>query len=435
MVGAIVGKILPDWILTLALVTLLAHTTYTTLDKARSQYIKETKTMLAQSTEAIRSIMQQTLEEAQEEVERESLLMRDDDFDDFDDDDGYDHNSGATWAASSSSATEQGRVTEGKIKKGRAIEMTAFGDSATGPSEAFLTGSSLDSLSESNSNPNTTKGILGRRDDNDISDSNLEMDLFEKEIHLTNAVDDEKKRTQELRSLLKQERQTPVDRVLVMSAMVVVVVGINLVKGGGAHFPSVLGIECGSFWYWGLTAVVIIVILLVSLWARGELITKWLLKSRLHYKYLEGDIEWNYRNTVLYPCICVFAGLFAGMFGIGGGVVKGPLMLHMGVHPLVASATVAVMIMFTSVSATAMFVAFGTLQWDYAWFLFALGLVSTVVGQFGVSYFVDKYKRYSFISISIGSVVAISTILMGLQSIFELVDPTPIQGTESSSLC
>jgi len=110
-------------------------------------------------------------------------------------------------------------------------------------------------------------------------------------------------------------------------------------------------------------------------------------------------------------------------------------MLHMGVHPLVASATVAVMIMFTSVSATAMFVAFGTLQWDYAWFLFVLGLVSTVVGQFGVSYFVDKYKRYSFISISIGMVVAFSTVLMGLQSLFELTDPSPVQGTESSSLC
>ena len=35
-------------------------------------------------------------------------------------------------------------------------------------------------------------------------------------------------------------------------------------------------------------------------------------------------------NTVRYPCICFFAGFFAGMFGVGGGIVKGPLMLEMG---------------------------------------------------------------------------------------------------------
>ena len=63
----------------------------------------------------------------------------------------------------------------------------------------------------------------------------------------------------------------------------------------------------------------------------------------------------------------------AGMFGVGGGIVKGPLMLHMGVHPLVASATCAVMIMFTSVAATTMFIAFGTLIWDYGIFLFVIG--------------------------------------------------------------
>ena len=50
------------------------------------------------------------------------------------------------------------------------------------------------------------------------------------------------------------------------------------------------------------------------------------------------------------------------MFGIGGGIVKGPLMLEMGVHPMVAAATTAVMIFFTAVVATTSFIAFGTTQ-------------------------------------------------------------------------
>lgn len=57
---------------------------------------------------------------------------------------------------------------------------------------------------------------------------------------------------------------------------------------------------------------------------------RWRLKSRLGYRYVEGDVEWDPRNTLRYPAICFFAGFFAGLFGVGGGIVKGPLMLEMG---------------------------------------------------------------------------------------------------------
>ena len=92
------------------------------------------------------------------------------------------------------------------------------------------------------------------------------------------------------------------------------------------------------------------------------------------------------------------------------------------------------MIMFTSVSATTMFLAFGTITWDYAWFLFVVGLVTTAAGQFGVSYLVDKYKRYSYISFSIGAVVAMSTVLMSVQAVFSLVDAQQ-NGSSSSTIC
>jgi hypothetical protein len=223
------------------------------------------------------------------------------------------------------------------------------------------------------------------------------------------------------------------DKVAILSTMVAVVIVLNLLKGGGGNFPSPVGIKCGSYGYWGLTVLVFVWVLAISFWMRDVLIDKWRLKKRLHYKYNQGDVEWNPTNTVLYPCICFFAGFFAGMFGVGGGIVKGPLMLQMGVHPLVASATCAVMIMFTSVAATTMFIAFGTLTWDYGWFLFAVGLVATVVGQYGVSYLVVKYKRVSLVSLSIGAVVAISTVLMAVQSVFSLMDAG--NPADSNGLC
>lgn len=63
---------------------------------------------------------------------------------------------------------------------------------------------------------------------------------------------------------------------------------------------------------------------------REYLVQRWRLKARLNYRYGEGDVEWNPKNTLRYPAVCFFAGFFAGLFGVGGGIVKGPLMLEMG---------------------------------------------------------------------------------------------------------
>jgi uncharacterized membrane protein YfcA len=81
-------------------------------------------------------------------------------------------------------------------------------------------------------------------------------------------------------------------------------------------------------------------------------------------------------------------------FGVGGSIVNGPLMLHLGVHPLVPASSTAVMI----ISAAAMFL-FSTVTVDYALFSFVLGTVSSVVGRFFVGYFVNNYSRYAYIHV------------------------------------
>lgn len=327
---------MPDWLLVISLVFLLAFTTWTTVEKGMSQWKKETKTFADEQKSALAKASA-SVEEEDEEAENQPLLASD---------------------------------SKGTAKHVQSLEAQPSGYQEVNP---------------------------------------------------------------ELEALLEAEKNTPWEKVKLVSLMVIVVIALNLLKGGSGGFPSPLGIECGSSGYWILTVAVFAWVLAISFYARGQLVESWKLKKRLRYKFLEGDVEWNPINTITYPCICFFAGFFAGLFGIGGGIVKGPLMLHMGVHPLVASATVAVMIMFTSVAATTMFIAFGTLTWDYAWYFFVIGLLATTVGQFGVSYLVNKYRRVSLVSLSIGAVVAISTVLMAIQSVFSLMDSE--SETQSSSVC
>jgi len=56
----------------------------------------------------------------------------------------------------------------------------------------------------------------------------------------------------------------------------------------------------------------------------------WVALQEAGYDWRAGDVEWNSVTTLTYPAICSMAGLIAGMFGVGGGIVKGPLMLELG---------------------------------------------------------------------------------------------------------
>lgn len=120
-------------------------------------------------------------------------------------------------------------------------------------------------------------------------------------------------------------------------------------------------------------------------------------------------------------------------FGIGGGIVQGPLMLAMGVHPAVASATSACMILFTSFTATTTYAVHGILVHDYAVVCTVLGFMSTAVGQLVMSNLLKKTNRNSYIAFSIGIVILLSALLMTLQTVMN--DLMYNMNEKSSGIC
>jgi len=261
-----------------------------------------------------------------------------------------------------------------------------------------------------------------------------------------------------LARILEQERHVPVENVQIIIILFVFVLAVNFLKGGGA-FPSPVGITCGSPSFWVAHAVLLLWIIGAALYGRHILLRRHYAKVACHYVFQPGDTQWDERATTVYPILSGVAGFFAGMFGIGtfvgpmaynvpgsqtsrhvslnlfpvfphiydasvntgGGIVKGPLMLAMGVHPAVSSATAACMILFTSFSATTSFWVFGLLVNDYAVLCFILGFVTTLVGQLCMTYVMKRAGgRNSYIAFSIGLVVLISAILMTLESLLSL---------------
>jgi uncharacterized membrane protein YfcA len=233
----------------------------------------------------------------------------------------------------------------------------------------------------------------------------------------------------ELEEILQAERTVPTFSILVLVALFVVVLTVNLAKGGGA-FVSPLGITCGSSRFWLANLFILIVIVAVSLYARHLLVAEYYRKEHVGYQYVEGDIRWNERNSVIYPLLCTTAGIFSGMFGVGGGIIQGPLMLAMGILPSVSSANVACMILFTSFTATTSFVVFGLLILDYGLICLFVGFFSTFAGRMAMDFLMSRSNRASYIAFSIGGVVVLSALLMTMQAIISVVNGT---GTLCSS--
>lgn len=177
--------------------------------------------------------------------------------------------------------------------------------------------------------------------------------------------------------------------------------------GGPIRFDA-----CGPKCFWTTLVVMILMLLIFALYQRRDLLSKIDMGNIVY-----SDIVWTEQNTISYPCYAILAGLMAGLFGIGGGMIKGPLMLALGVHPAVASATTACMILFTSSTATVTYMAHGLLVPDYAVFCLLVGFASTVVGQTMMSVLLKRYKRHSYIAYSIGIVVAVSAVAMAIESV------------------
>jgi hypothetical protein len=123
----------------------------------------------------------------------------------------------------------------------------------------------------------------------------------------------------ELEKILEYERHTPTFNVTVLMALFVVVLALNVLKGGGA-FQSPLGIECGSFWFWFTNFTILLWIFAIVALVRWYLMLRHDHKVACGYEFAPGDVHWNARSTVVYPLLCCVAGFCSGMFGIGGGI-------------------------------------------------------------------------------------------------------------------
>ena len=187
---------------------------------------------------------------------------------------------------------------------------------------------------------------------------------------------------------------------------------ILLFAKGGHGATSSAGIAPCSMAYWALF-VAVFPLTIGWTWSIGTTLRKeYIYRRKINYPFLPQDITWSYRNTILIPMYSLGAGVAAGLMGIGGGMIKGPLLLELGVDPETATATSGFMILFTSSMTVAQFLLLGQIELDFAaWFALA-GFIAALIGKTVLALLIQKYQSKGLIAYLIAAVVGISTILL-----------------------
>ena len=162
--------------------------------------------------------------------------------------------------------------------------------------------------------------------------------------------------------LENDSRQYPKEKI---AYLILLWVGLTIVTflKGGKGVDSVIGITCQDAAYYVLVAA-------QFLWTLGfatvfgiKNMKNTNAKVAVNYPFLETAVLWDAEKLRFYAFFTFIAGVVAGLIGIGGGMVLGPLMLVLGVHPSVSTATTASMILLTSSSVAVMFVMSGLIPW------------------------------------------------------------------------
>eukprot|EP01112_Ceratiomyxa_fruticulosa_P018429 TRINITY_DN5880_c0_g1_i1.p1 TRINITY_DN5880_c0_g1~~TRINITY_DN5880_c0_g1_i1.p1 ORF type:complete len:511 (-),score=57.15 TRINITY_DN5880_c0_g1_i1:88-1620(-) len=194
---------------------------------------------------------------------------------------------------------------------------------------------------------------------------------------------------------------------------------ISTLRGGDGS-PSLIGILQCSPLYWIFTVVLFPLIILFSIFAGWRMLKRNQIELDKGIK-MPGDILWSAKKILLVGIFSLFAGVLASLLGVGGGLIKAPVLLELGLSPDVTAATSSYMILFTSLSSSIQYLLLGRLILDYGLIFFFIGIVASFFGQTALNWMVSKYNRKSYIIFVIAAVIGLSTLLLMVTEVLSFI--------------
>ena len=140
----------------------------------------------------------------------------------------------------------------------------------------------------------------------------------------------------------------------------------------------------------------------------------------INYPYHESDVKWCTEILIKYPIYSFFGGTMAGLLGIGGGLIFGPLLLELGLNPIVSTATSNFLVLFTSSSTSLQFILLGSMNFHYGFVCTICSTLGSYAGTIAIQRLLEKTGRASILIFSMALVEAVSSICIPTHAFFEM---------------
>ncbi|GIQ82974.1 transmembrane protein TauE-like [Kipferlia bialata] len=208
------------------------------------------------------------------------------------------------------------------------------------------------------------------------------------------------------------------------------VMAISRVQGDSAIVD-----QCSPlYWtlFWVKIALGCVTAVCLSLWVRRD----WLKGVPVNLggvASLSLQTPWEVSKFFLFG---VAAGAVAAMFGLGGGILKTPILLEVGVGGLVTRATSQTMILFTASSSFVQYALLGRIPFSMALPFFICGCLAFPTGMLVSKALMTRMNTQAVIPIIVGCVLAGSFVAIFLSTGIDTIMDTVDNGFEAfHSLC
>eukprot|EP00965_Chrysotila_dentata_P026126 866232-Pleurochrysis_carterae.AAC.3 len=349
IVGVLLNRILPSVIIIIILAMILVFAAYTTLMKAARMWKAET---------GVKATEKATVE---------------------------------------ASSTTQSSL-DGSKQPGQPVDENAMNDEST---------SSAVHTSDKENKPSDIVGISVPRQPMELerpvlgsSDQSRTQDAAAIAVHATG-------HEEELRRCEKEEAvQYPKLKLISLWLMTILLIVYSLLMSGTlvSSFD-----ECSPAYWPVFWLPVVIYFVWVAYYTRAAVL-RYQHKLAIGFNFISGDATWTRRNVWLLIPTATGAGVSAGLLGLGGGMVLGPLLVALNFQPQVSSANNGFMMFFTAVAGLAQYLALDLLGWEYALWFAVVGAIGGQTGQRVVQKLVRRTGRPSIIVWILGFIIAAAVI-------------------------
>lgn len=262
----------------------------------------------------------------------------------------------------------------------------------------------------------------------------------DKSYELTTLIKEEKEKNKmqnmdpALQAVLEEEYQLLPKRKLGFLMLLLLFVLFMILLRGSKSLDSVLGVDYCGFGYWfvyflGLAGCG------YAYYKAAEMINyNNEVKRRNNYQGDKNEFRVTPEIMKRVTPSSLLAGLLAGLLGLGGGTVMGPMLIQLGVGPQALASTAGFFVVQTSLVTLFQSVMSGDVSGEELGFFLGISLIGSFGVSYLLSYMVKKYERPSLILFTLSFVLLLSLIVMPLFGIYKSFDK-PEEMFTFHSLC